>query len=98
MDKLVKEYQTFFLVRMDGEALQSFRLPPSLEPAVNPQLFYKICFVFLLPYDDIFATSEARLPATLRKQLYRQGAHIHINEVDLNDPHNALPKNCVLVN
>ena len=98
MDQLCKLYQTFFLIQMDEEALESFSLPRCLDPADNPARFGKICLVFLLPHDECMMAAERRLPQTLRRQLYRQGTHIHPNEVDVDHPENQMPQNCVLIN
>ena len=98
MDQLCKQYSTFFLIQMDEEALESFSLPHCLDPAENSARFSKICLLFLLPQDDNLQVAEARLPLALRRQLYRQGAHIHPNEVDVDNPENQMPLNCVLIN
>jgi len=68
MDQLCKQYQTFFLIHMDEEALQSFSLPRCLDPAENMAVFSKICLVFLLPQDGgSIEAAERRLPVTLLK-------------------------------
>ena len=49
MDKLLKVYQTFFLIQMDEESLETFELPATLNPAEQTAKFNQICFIFLLP-------------------------------------------------
>ena len=67
MDQLFKQYQTFFLIYMDEESLESFSLPAALEPSENPNRFNRICFLFILPEDNVLQASESRLPAALRR-------------------------------
>ena len=67
MDQLFKQYQTFFLIYMDEESLESFSLPAALEPSENPNRFNRICFLFILPADGVLQASESRLPAALRR-------------------------------
>lgn len=54
MASLLKHYSTFFLIQLDQMSLQSFQLPSVLEPASNPDRFYQICFLFLMPEDRVF--------------------------------------------
>ena len=75
MDKVIRTYSTFFIMEMDQRTMNTFVLPPYLEPAENAAVFNKICFLFLLPHDPIWTVSEARLSAALRRQLYRHGPH-----------------------
>jgi len=39
MEKLLKDYSSFFLIQMDEESLESFSLPNVLEPARNQSSF-----------------------------------------------------------
>ena len=73
---------------MDEEALHSFKLPQALDPIDNRPTFHKICFLFLLPQDNMWHASETRLPESLRKQLYRQSSQMEIDEVDLQNEEN----------
>ena len=98
MNQLLKQYKTFFVVQMDEEALRSFTLPSAVDPVDSAERFNRICFIFLLPQNSVRQAEEDRLPVSLRRQLYRPGAHVNPTEVDVYNPRNEMPKNCVIVN